>query len=86
MSIGSPDRTALLNSVRPLCSNVAEDILQDFFSRMDPEYFQRFEATTIAEHVRLAAQLDFDHPCTVACSEQQDTRFGNHSRRLRLLL
>lgn len=75
MAIGSPDRTALLNSVRPLCSNVADDILQDFFSRMDPEYFQRFEAATIAEHVRLAAQLDFDHPCTIACSEQQDTRF-----------
>ncbi len=75
MSIDSPDRTFLLDSVRPLCSNVAEDILQDFFSRMDPEYFQRFEPVTIAEHVRLAAQLDSDHPCKITYSEQHDTRF-----------
>jgi [glutamine synthetase] adenylyltransferase / [glutamine synthetase]-adenylyl-L-tyrosine phosphorylase len=75
MSIGSPDRTPLLDSVRALCPNVAEDILQDFFSRMDHEYFRRFDPVTIAEHVRLAAQLNSDRPCTIACSEQHDTRF-----------
>ena len=75
MSIASPDRTPLLNSVRPLCSNVAEDILQDFFSRMDHEYFQRFDPATIATHIRSAAQLTADHPCTIAFSEQHDKRF-----------
>ncbi|MBX3304239.1 MAG: hypothetical protein KF693_18660 [Nitrospira sp.] len=75
MSIGSPDRAPLLNSVRALCPNVAEDILQDFFSRMDQEYFQRFDPVTIAAHIRLAAQLNSDRPCTIACSEQHETRF-----------
>ena len=75
MSIGSSDRASLLNSVRALCPNVAEDILQDFFSRMDQEYFQRFDPATIAAHIRLAAQLNSDRPCAIAWSEQRDTRF-----------
>lgn len=75
MSIAFPDRTPLLNRVRPLCPKVAEDILQDFFSRMDQEYFQRFEPAMIAEHIRLSAQLNSDHPCAIAFSEQRDTRF-----------
>lgn len=75
MSIGPPDRTPLLDRVRPLCPNVGEDILQDFFSRMDPEYFQRFDPPIIASHIRLAAQLNADHPCMMTFSESQDTRF-----------
>lgn len=75
MAIASPDRIPLLTSVRPLCPDVEEDILQDFFSRMDHEYFQRFAPATIAAHVRSAARLNSDHPCTIAFSEQQDKRF-----------
>lgn len=75
MSIASPDHTSLLARVRALCPTIEEDILQDFFSRMDPEYFQRFEPTAIAAHVRLAAQLNADHPCMIVFSEPQDKRF-----------
>jgi glutamate-ammonia-ligase adenylyltransferase len=53
MPMGSPDRTSLLNSVRLLCPDIPSDVLQDFFARMDQEYFRRFEPQTIAEHVRL---------------------------------
>jgi len=75
MPRGSPDQTLLIDSVRRLCSDVQDDILQDFFSRMDQEYFRRFDPSTIAEHIRLTAQLSSDHPCTIAFSEQPDTRF-----------
>ncbi len=75
MPSGSSDQTPLINSVRQLCSDVPDDIFQDFFSRMDQEYFRRFAPSTIAEHIRLAAQLTSDHSCTIAFSEQPDTRF-----------
>ena len=75
MPIGAPDRAALLSTVRPLCPDVASEILQDFFSRMDPEYFLRFEPPAIAAHVRATAQLTPEHPCEIAFAEQQDKRF-----------
>jgi glutamate-ammonia-ligase adenylyltransferase len=75
MPMGSPDCTSLLNSVRPLCPDIPSDVLQDFFARMDQEYFRRFEPQTIAEHVRLTAQLTPERPCEIAFSEQQNKRF-----------
>lgn len=76
MPIGSSDRTSLLNTVRPLCPDVAPDVLQDFFARLDQEYFQRFDSHTIAEHVRLTAQLTPEHLCEIAFAEQPDKRFA----------
>jgi glutamate-ammonia-ligase adenylyltransferase len=75
MSTGAPDRTALLSTVRPLCPDVAPEILNDFFSRMDPEYFRRFEPPAIAAHIRSTAQLTSERPCVITFAEQQDTRF-----------
>ncbi|NJN69533.1 MAG: hypothetical protein HC801_04075 [Nitrospira sp.] len=75
MPRGAPDQIPLINSVRQSCPDVPDNILQDFFSRMDPEYFRRFDPSTIAEHIRLTAQLTSDHPCTIVFSEQPDTRF-----------
>jgi glutamate-ammonia-ligase adenylyltransferase len=75
MAVGSADRTLLLNSVRPLCSDIPSDVLQDFFARMDQEYFRRFEPPAIAEHVRLTARLTPEHLCEIAFAEQPDNRF-----------
>ncbi len=69
-----PDRVALLNTVHPLCPDVPSDLLQDFFARLDQEYFQRFAPPTIAEHVRLTARLTPEHLCEVAFAEQPDQR------------
>ncbi|MGZ8364910.1 MAG: [protein-PII] uridylyltransferase family protein [Nitrospira sp.] len=75
MSTGAPNRTALLSTVRPLCPDVAPEVLNDFFSRMDPEYFRRFEPPAIAAHIRSMAQLTSERPCVITFAEQQDTRF-----------
>ena len=75
MPTGAPDRTSLLNSVRPLCPDIPSDMLQDFFTRMDEEYFRRFEPPTIAEHVRLTSRVTPEHPCEIAFTEQPDKRF-----------
>lgn len=69
-----PDRVALLNTVRPLCPDVPPDLLQDFFVRLDQEYFQRFTPQTIAEHVRLTARLTPEHLCEVAFADQPNHR------------
>jgi glutamate-ammonia-ligase adenylyltransferase len=42
---------------------------------MDPEYFRRFDPTTIAQHIRLAGRLTLDHPCEVTITEQRDQQF-----------
>lgn len=74
MPIGSSDRTSLLTAVRPLCPETSFDVLQEFFTRMDQEYFRRFEPQTIAEHVRLTSQLTPEHPCEIVFTEQPDKR------------
>jgi [glutamine synthetase] adenylyltransferase / [glutamine synthetase]-adenylyl-L-tyrosine phosphorylase len=74
MPTGTPDRTELHNTVRPLCPDVPADLLQDFFARLDQEYFQRFAPSTIAEHIRLTARLTPEHLCEIAFAEQPDQR------------
>jgi glutamate-ammonia-ligase adenylyltransferase len=55
-----------LKTLRPLCPDVEEEILRDFLSRMDPEYFSRFDADNIARHIHLIAALTLDHPCELS--------------------
>ena len=56
-------RDDLLQTLRPLCPEVDQDVVQDFVSRMDPEYFNSFDSHEIARHITLAGRLDLDHPC-----------------------
>jgi len=62
----------LHQTLRSLCSDVDEDIVRDFVSRMDAEYFDRFQPAEIAAHLRLAARLDPDRPCQVSIGESGD--------------
>jgi glutamate-ammonia-ligase adenylyltransferase len=59
-----------LKTLEPLCRDIPPDILQDFVTRMDSEYFRHFESAIIAQHIGLAAQLTPDHPCEVTIAEQ----------------
>ncbi len=75
MSSLQSEREHLLQALAPLCQDVAPDILQDFLSRMDPEYFRRFELPIIAQHIRLASRLTPEHPCEVTILEQPGQHF-----------
>lgn len=70
MSPIEADREQMIATLTPLCADVGRDILQDFVSRMDGEYFRRFTASTMAQHIRMAATLTPDHPCEVMIAEQ----------------
>ncbi len=65
----------VLRSITPLCQDVSSDIVQDFISRMDPEYFLRVEPTFVAEHIHLAARLTLDNLCELAIAEQSGGHF-----------
>jgi glutamate-ammonia-ligase adenylyltransferase len=65
-------RDQWLQTLRPLCEGVDEDVLQDFVSRMDEDYFECFQPAEIAHHVRLAGRLDPDHPCQIAIDGRTD--------------
>ena len=59
--------SSLRESIVSQCKEVAEDVLDDFLGRMDPDYFASFEPEIIARHIRLASALSFDNPCELSC-------------------
>ena len=63
-----------LTSLQPLCQNIPPDVLHDFVTRMDPDYFLRFEPQVIAQHIHLIAQLTPEHPCDATFMRQRDGR------------
>ena len=69
------DREDLLHSLIPLCPDVPSDIIRDFVTRMDGEYFRRVPLPTIAQHIRLAANLTPEHLCECSVSERRDGHF-----------
>ncbi len=71
----STDREQILQALTPLCADVPSDILRDFISRMDQEYFRRIAPETMAQHVRLAATLTPDHLCECSVGELRDEHY-----------
>ncbi len=64
-----PTRDQLLEQLTPLCGEAGPDILRDFVSRMDPDYFERFTTAEMARHIELANRLDPDHPCQLLVTD-----------------
>jgi glutamate-ammonia-ligase adenylyltransferase len=71
MTDGPGSRESIIKTLAPLCPDVADEVIRDFVSRMDPEYFERFPPDTIAHHVQLASRLTPDHPCELSVLEKQ---------------
>lgn len=69
------DREEFLQALTPLSLDVPPDVLRDFVTRMDGEYFRRFPLPVIAQHIRLAAALTPDHLCECTVSEHRDGHF-----------
>ena len=69
------DRDQILTTLAPLCPGIDRDILQDFVTRMDSDYFSAFPPKTLAAHVKQAATLTPDHPCDVSIAETAGGHF-----------
>jgi glutamate-ammonia-ligase adenylyltransferase len=66
MTDGLGSRESIIKTLASFCPDVDDEIVQDFVSRMDPEYFERFPPDTIAHHIQLASRLTPDHPCELS--------------------
>ena len=55
-------------AIRSLCSDAGEDVIQDFFTRMDEDYFTTFSREEIATHIRMASTLGSKHRIQVRVS------------------
>ncbi|MDP3596883.1 MAG: hypothetical protein Q8S75_07830, partial [Nitrospirota bacterium] len=64
-------RESLLKTLAPLCPDVEDEVLRDFVSRMDAEYFERFQPNAIAQHIKLADKLTPEHPCELSVLDRQ---------------
>lgn len=69
----SPDDRIATLSAR--CPDVSDDVLRDFVSRMDPDYFAHVEPATAAHHLRLLAALTLEQPCELAIQPHKDGTF-----------
>ncbi len=71
---GLGSRESIIKTLASLCPDVDDEVIQDFVSRMDPEYFERFQPDTIAHHIQLASRLTPDHPCELSVLDKRAGR------------
>ncbi|HEY7129793.1 MAG TPA: hypothetical protein VH332_08985 [Nitrospira sp.] len=73
--MANSDREGLLQSLTQLSPDVPPDILRDFVTRMDGEYFRRIPFPTIAQHIQLVARLTPEHLCECSVGDPRDGHF-----------
>ncbi len=71
---GLGSHEAIIKTLASLYPDVDDEVVQDFMSRMDPEYFERFQPDTIAHHIQLASRLTPDHPCELSVLDKRAGR------------
>ena len=74
MMDGLGSHESIIKTLASLCPDVDDEVVQDFVSRMDPEYFERFQPDTVAHHIQLASRLTPDHPCELSVLDKQAGR------------
>ena len=57
--------------IQRLCPDVSRDIVEDFFARMDDDYFTTFAPEEIATHIRMSSSLDSTHRVKVHVRPRQ---------------
>ncbi len=73
--MANSDREGLLQSLTQLSPDVPPDILRDFVTRMDGEYFRRIPLPTMAQHIRLVARLTPEHLCECSVGDPRGGHF-----------
>ena len=74
MTDGPGSHESIIKTLTSLCPDVDDEVLRDFVSRMDPEYFIRFQPNAIAHHIQLASRLTPDHPCELSVLDKRAGR------------
>lgn len=62
-------------AIESLCPEVSKEIVQDFFARMDEDYFGAFSAEEISTHIKLSCALDPEHPVQCHITSRREGEF-----------
>jgi [glutamine synthetase] adenylyltransferase / [glutamine synthetase]-adenylyl-L-tyrosine phosphorylase len=62
-------------AIESLCPEVSEEIIQDFFARMDEDYFATFSPEEISTHIRMSCALDPEHPAQCRITQRDEDEF-----------
>ena len=49
-------------AIESLCPEVSKEVIQDFFARMDEDYFATFSPEEISTHIKMSCALDAERP------------------------
>src|SRR5262245_50188780 len=58
-------------AIESLCPAVSPEVIQDFLSRMDDDYFLTFSPEEISSHIRMSCNLDSAHPVQLRVSPRE---------------
>src|SRR5262249_52341967 len=62
-------------AIESLCPEVGEEIIQDFFARMDDDYFATFSPEEISTHIRMSCALDQERPAQCRITPRGEDEF-----------
>ena len=62
-------------TVRTLCPEVRNEFIEDFFSRMDADYFESFSPAEISTHIQMCARVNADHRILVRIAPLGEAEF-----------
>jgi glutamate-ammonia-ligase adenylyltransferase len=62
-------------TIESLCPGVDKELVQDFFARMDEDYFSTFSAQEISSHIALSCGLDPEHRVRVRVTPHPSGEF-----------
>jgi glutamate-ammonia-ligase adenylyltransferase len=65
----------LKQKIQSLCPKAFQDLLDDFFAKMDPDYFATFAPEAIANHVHLASSLNEEQPVRLRITLNGNSEF-----------
>jgi len=68
--------TELKQTIESLCPEVGKGVVQDFFARMDDDYFAAFPPEEVATHIRMSCQLDSKRPIQVRIKPRESGLTG----------
>ncbi|MGH9769557.1 MAG: hypothetical protein ACREAB_19195 [Blastocatellia bacterium] len=62
-------------AIESLCPEAGKEIIQDFFERMDEDYFATFSPEEISTHIRMSRALDPEHPARCRVTPRGEGEF-----------
>jgi glutamate-ammonia-ligase adenylyltransferase len=68
-------RAELKKTIESLCPEVSQEIIQDFFARMDEDYFALYSPEEVCTHLRMSGALDLQHPVRCQIRPRNEASF-----------